>query len=303
MDTRNTLLLGFPDYAPQARALADALGASYAEVDVHRFPDGESRLRLPERLPAHVILCRSLNDPNAKLVELLLAAAAARDYGAQHLTLVAPYLCYMRQDTAFHPGEAVSQRSVGRWLATHFDAVITVDPHLHRVHELAAAVPARQAISVGAAALLGAYAARRFAHALLLGPDAESAQWVAAAARAGGLQGAVARKQRRDDRSVSISLPDVDVHARTVVLIDDVASTGSTLARAAEALYGAGAAAVHALVTHALFVEAAEQRLHDAGVRSLHSSDSIAHPSNSVPLAGLLAQACVNAFGGYNQKL
>lgn len=296
MDTRNTLVLGFPDYAPQARALAEALGVACVEIDVHRFPDGESRLRLPERVPAHVILCRSLNDPNAKLVELLLAAVAARDYGAQQLTLVAPYLCYMRQDAAFQPGEAVSQRSVGRWLAAHFDAVVTVDPHLHRVPELAAAVPARQAISVSAAPLLGEYAARRLNRALLLGPDEESAQWVAAAARAGGLQGAAASKQRRDDHSVSISLPDIDVHGRIVALIDDIASTGCTLARAAETLYDAGAAEVHALVTHALFVDGAEQRMRDAGVRSLHSSDSIAHPSNSVPLAGLLAQACLNAF-------
>ncbi|HEY9199712.1 MAG TPA: ribose-phosphate diphosphokinase [Gammaproteobacteria bacterium] len=288
----DTLLLGFSDYAPQARALAAALSVAYAEIEVHRFPDGESRLRLPERLPEHVLLCRSLNDPNGKLVELLFAAETARELGARKLTLVAPYLCYMRQDTAFQPGETVSQRSVGRWLGAHFDTVITVDPHLHRIHDLAQVIRTGQALSLSAAPLLGTYAARAFDQPLLLGPDAESAQWVAAAAQAGGLQSAVADKQRRGDRSVQISLPGIDVQARTVVLIDDIASTGCTLARAAEALYIAGAAEVHALVTHALFVNGAEQRLHDAGVRSLHSSDSIAHPSNAVALAELLAEAC-----------
>lgn len=287
-----TLVLGFPDYAPQAQALARALGVAYAEVELHRFPDGESRLRLPERLPERIVLCRSLNDPNAKLVELLLAADAARAGGARRLTLAAPYLCYMRQDMAFHPGEAVSQRSVGRWLAAQFDAVVTVDPHLHRVHALADAVPARHAVALSAAPLLGRYAATHFADALLLGPDAESAQWVAAAAAAGGLQSAVAGKRRSGDRSVVVSLPDVGVRGRSVVLIDDMASTGCTLARAAEALYAAGAADVHALVTHALFVDGAEARLREAGVRSLHSSDSIAHPSNAVALAELLAGAC-----------
>lgn len=289
MSRTTTLLLGFPDYAPQARALADALGAEYAEIDMHRFPDGESRLRLPECLPERVILCRSLNDPNAKLVELLIAAETARELGARELTLVAPYLCYMRQDTAFQPGEAVSQRSVGRWLAAHFDTVITVDAHLHRVHALADAVPAARAVNLDAAPLLGEYAARQFADPLLLGPDAESAPWVEAAARAGGLQGAVANKQRRDDHSVAVTLPDLDVRGRTVVLVDDIASTGCTLARAAAALYAQGAAEVHALVTHALFVEDAERRLIDAGIRSLHSSDSITHASNTIPLAGLLA--------------
>lgn len=287
-----TILLGFPDYAAQARALAAALDVAYAEIEVHRFPDGESRLRLPERLPERVILCRSLDDPNAKLVELLLAAETARELGARDLILVAPYLCYMRQDTAFHPGEAVSQRSIGRWLGAHFDTVISVDPHLHRVHALADAVPARHALALSAAPLLGEYAARQFDKPLLLGPDAESAPWVAAAAQAGGLQSAVANKQRRDDHSVTITLPDIDVHGRTVVLIDDIASTGGTLARAAEALYAQGAAEVHALVTHALFVDHAEQRLRDAGIRSLHSSDSIAHASNTIALADLLAQTC-----------
>lgn len=288
----STLLLGFPDYAPQARALAAALDVAYAEIDVHRFPDGESRLQLPAPLPERVILCRSLNDPNAKLVELLLAAEAAREVGVRELVLVAPYLCYMRQDTAFHPGEVVSQRHVGRWLGARFDAVVTVDAHLHRVHALGDAVPAARAVNLDAAPLLGEYAARHFAAPLLLGPDEESAPWVEAAARAGGLAGAVARKERRDDRSVAIHLPDVDVAGRCVVLVDDIASTGRTLARAAEALYARGATEVHALVTHALFAGDAEAHLRAAGVRSVHSTDSIAHGSNAVALTGLLARAC-----------
>jgi ribose-phosphate pyrophosphokinase len=291
INANDTLLLGFPDYAPQARSLAASLGAPYAEIEVHRFPDGESRLRLPPRLPGHVILCRSLNDPNAKLVELLFAAETAREFGARDLTLVAPYLCYMRQDTAFRAGEAVSQRSIGRWLGGHFDTLITVDPHLHRVRNLREIMPTIHAHSLSAAPLLGDYAAKNFDHPLLLGPDEESAQWVAAAARAGALECAVARKQRHDDHSVTITLPDIAVRGRTVVLIDDIASTGGTLARAAAVLYDAGAAAVHALVTHALFVGDAEARLNAAGVRSLHSSDSLAHASNAVALAGLLAQA------------
>ncbi len=291
-DTNNTLLLGFPDYAPQARAVATALDAPYAEVAIHRFPDAENRIRLPAQLPERVIICRSLNDPNAKLVELLLAAATARELGAHQLILVAPYLCYMRQDIAFHPGEAVSQRIVGQWLAQHFDVVISVDPHLHRVHSLSEAIPAQQTLTVTAAPLLGRYAAEHFDNPLLLGPDEESTPWVKMAAQAGGLDSAVAHKQRCDDRSVEISLPDLTVHGRNVVLIDDIASTGRTLARTAEALYARGAHAVHALVTHALFAGDAEVHLQAAGLRSLHSTDSITHHSNSIALAELLAAAC-----------
>jgi len=127
------MLLGFADYRPQAESLANALGLPYREVEVHRFPDTECKLRLPSGLPERVVICRSLDRPDTKLVELLLTSATARELGARELTLVAPYLCYMRQDTAFQPGEAISQRIIGRFLAELFDSLITVDPHLHRV--------------------------------------------------------------------------------------------------------------------------------------------------------------------------
>ena len=108
------MLLGFDDYEPQSRALAKALGMPCHIVEKHRFPDGENKLTLPPSLPGEVIFCRSLDQPNEKLLELLLAAKTAIELGADRLTLVAPYLCYMRQDKAFQPGEAVSQRIVGK---------------------------------------------------------------------------------------------------------------------------------------------------------------------------------------------
>ncbi|WJW74973.1 ribose-phosphate diphosphokinase [Thiohalobacter sp. IOR34] len=283
------LLLGFPEYEAPAQRLATALGTDYAPVEVHHFPDGESRVRLPPSLPAEVILCRSLNDPNGRLVELLLAAATARELGARRLSLVAPYLCYMRQDTAFHPGEAVSQRIVGRWLAEHLDRLATVDPHLHRTAQLADAVPVAEAITLSAAPLIGAFIKHRLGSPLLLGPDEESAQWVASAARPHGLDYGVARKQRHGDLEVEIELPPLAVAGREVVLVDDVASSGHTLAVAAKRLHEAGAATVHAVVTHALFAGDALEVMREAGITSVWSTDSIPHSSNAIELAPLLA--------------
>ena len=283
--------LGFPEYDSQARALADALHAPYAVVDVHHFPDGESRLRLPPGLPDHVILCRSLDRANDKLVELLFAAEAARASGASRLTLVAPYLCYMRQDKAFEPGEVVSQKIIGRFLASLFDTIITVDPHLHRVHCLEDAVPAKRAVALSAAPAMGDFLAERPGQPLLVGPDEESEQWVQAVARHAALNYVVAHKSRHGDRSVKIRLPGHDYAGVDAVLIDDVASTGHTLAEAASALKAAGARRIDVLVTHAVFAGGALDTLRRAGVNHVWSSDSIPHPSNAFALSTLLAGA------------
>lgn len=284
-------LLTFPDYEPQSRALATALNVTCESVDVHRFPDGESRLRLPASLTGDVIVCRSLDRPNDKLVELMLAAEGARALGATTLTLVAPYLCYMRQDKAFAPGDVVSQQVVGRFLAGCFDTVITVDPHLHRVSTLAAAVPAKRAVALSAASAMGAFLASRGGEALLVGPDQESEQWVRTVAANAGLEFVVASKTRRGDRSVAVALPAASYTGRTAVLVDDLASTGHTLAEAARALIASGATRVDALVTHALFVGDALAVMRGAGIAEVWSSDSVTHPSNAFPLARTLASA------------
>ncbi|MEA5097643.1 MAG: ribose-phosphate diphosphokinase [Burkholderiaceae bacterium] len=283
------MVLGFPEYESQAQRLAASLAVPYACVQVHRFPDGENKLTLPASLPAEVIFCRSLNAPNDKLIELLLAAKTARRLGAERLTLVAPYLCYMRQDKAFHDGEAISQQIIGLWLAELFDSVITLDPHLHRTPTIQAAVPAKTAIALSAAGLIGQFLHAKTPNAFILGPDEESRQWVQAVALPGHFDFAVCDKQRFDDRSVKVSLPAVDLRGRHVVLVDDVASTGHTLIETARQSVAAGAHRTDVFVSHALFVEDADEKLRQAGVTNIWSTDSVSHPGNVVQLAESLA--------------
>jgi ribose-phosphate pyrophosphokinase len=286
-----SLLLAFDDEAALASALASALGWPLAIVDRHGFPDGETRLRLPPALPADVVLLRGLQQPNTKLAELMLAAAGARELGAQRLTLVSPYLAYMRQDIAFTPGEVVSQRHLGRLLAAWFDAVVTIDPHLHRVATMDEVVPGRRGVALTAAPLLGAFIAGRVPGALLLAPDEEAGQWVRVAAAAGGLDHAICVKQRHGDRDVEVALPSVKVAGRAVVLLDDLASTGRTLIEAARGTFANGAASVDVAVTHGLFIGDAIEQIRAAGVRHVWSSDCVPHASNAVSVVPLLAAA------------
>lgn len=284
-------VVSLPDYAEPARRLAQALDTTYAPLGVHRFPDGESRVIVPTQPARHIIICQSLDRPNNKLIELMLAIRTLRGAGVERISLVAPYLCYMRQDKAFHPGEAISQQIVGQFLAELVDHLITVDAHLHRISRLQQAIPLEQAINLSAASALGEFLRQQHEQPLLLGPDSESAQWVKQVASAGDFDWAVARKQRRGDIEVQITLPDIDLRKRVVVLIDDVLSSGHTLAEAAKMVFAAGASKVCCMVTHALFAEGALEVLRQAGIQTIWSSDSISHQTNVIYLADMLAAA------------
>ncbi len=285
------LVLGFSDYSAPAQRLAKTLGTAFAEVCVHRFPDAETLVRLPPTLPEQVILCRSLNQPNDKLIELLFSARTARELGARRIILVAPYLCYMRQDVANHPGEAVSQRIVGGLLAELFDDVISVDPHLHRIASLHQAIPLANAIALTAADEIASFLQGRFDRALLLGPDCESEQWVAEIAKQTGFDFAVAEKKRHGDRQVDVTLPDNDYSGKPVVIVDDMVSTGRTIIQTVKLLKKAAAKEIYTVVTHALFCGDAEQQIIAAGVKTIWSTDSIVHGTSVVKLDQLIAKS------------
>ncbi len=287
--TQPALVIGFPEYEAQAQRFAVSAGLPYATLNLHHFPDGESKLQLPAKLPDHVILCRSLDHPNNKLVELILAAAGARNLGAKTVSLVAPYLCYMRQDKAFHEGEIISQKIIGKCLADYFDNVLTVDAHLHRVKHLRNAIPIDHAVNITATDPMAHFIQQQFDRPYLIGPDGESEQWVAAIAAVSQMEYGVALKERYGDREVNVHVPNGDYQGRNIILVDDIASTGKTLLEAARALMKYQPASLSVLVTHALFVDDAIPQLRAAGVTNIWSCDSIPHPTNAVQLADILA--------------
>jgi ribose-phosphate pyrophosphokinase len=292
------VLMCFPAQAELGRALAGRLRARFAEVAWRRFPDGESLVAIDEDVRgADVAFLASLHRPDEAMLPLRFAAETAREFGARSIGLVAPYLGYLRQDARFHTGEAVSARLFARLLEGSFDWLVTVDPHLHRIATMRDlfAIPA---CNVAAAPAIAAWIGANVTDAVLIGPDAESAQWVQQVARLAGVPGQVLEKVRRGDREVETTLPDATAaHGRTPVLVDDIVSTGHTMLATLEHLRALGLPAATCIATHALFAEGACEKLLAAGAARVVSTDTIPHPTNAIGIAALLAAGVEPLFG------
>ena len=286
------LILAWPGAARLAATLADKLGADWSELALHRFPDGESLVRIDAPVRGRcVVFAASLNHPDDKTLPLLFAADAARELGASQVGLVAPYLAYMRQDRRFNAGEAVTSRSYARLLSSSFDFLVTVDPHLHRWHSLGELYPIRTQ-AVASAPAIAQWLRRRVKNALIVGPDAESEQWVAQVAQLADSPWTVMTKTRRGDRQVDVKLREHKRWAgRMPVLLDDIVSTGETVLAAAAALKKAGLPAPVCVAVHALFAADTLWRLLEGGVAKVVTCDTVAHSTNAISLAPLLAKA------------
>ena len=285
------LILPLPGNEAFAAQLAGALGGELGRIETRHFPDGESYVRLHGDPSGRAVdLVCTLARPDPQFLPLVFAADAARELGASAVNLVAPYLAYMRQDIRFQPGECISSLSFARLLSSTFDTLLTVDPHLHR-HPTLASLYTIPTATLHAAPLLADWIAANVPAPLVVGPDEESEQWAGAIAARIGVPHVVLRKVRHGDRSVEIQVPDLAAHRdRTPVLVDDIASSGRTLAVATHQLVGQGLRQPECVVVHALLDEAAYAEL--SGVFSrVTSTDAVPHPSNRIALAPLLADA------------
>jgi ribose-phosphate pyrophosphokinase len=284
------VILPMPGNEAFATRVAAVLHAEIAMTESRRFPDGETYIRLQGNFDkAHVIVICSLADPDPQLAGLLFAARTARDLGASRVTLVAPYLAYMRQDKAFKAGEAVSSRYFADVISSAFDALVTVDPHLHRYKTLSEIykIPTRV---LHAGPLLGDWISRNVHQPLVIGPDEEAAQWASAIAQRCAAPFAILKKTRVGDRKVRIRLPDLTAwRSHTPVLIDDIASSGRTLAEVGRLLADAGFGKPCCLVVHAIFAEDALARI-TPFMASVLSTDAVPHRSNGISLARLVAE-------------
>ncbi|MCW8328610.1 ribose-phosphate diphosphokinase [Photobacterium sp. SDRW27] len=273
---------------PLHNTLCEKLPAIPGHHSYRHFPDGESYLRIETDVQGrHCMVLADLSYPDKKILPLLFLVDTLRELGAASVGLVAPYLSYMRQDKRFAAGEAVTSKTFACLLSQYVDWLVTVDPHLHRYHALSEiySIPYRV---IHGAPLLAQWLEDQ-SEILLVGPDAESQQWVSQVAEQSGHPYVVGEKLRRGDRDVVVSLPDLAAwKARTAVIVDDVISSGQTVMKCIDSLQKQGIEQILCAAIHGIFVEDAEQQLMKKGISQLITANSIPHPSNGLDLSELL---------------
>lgn len=294
-----TLVAGSANRA-LAEAVAVALDAPLGACTAERFPDGEVSVRLDEPVRGReVVLLQPTAPPvNDHLVELLAFADACRRAAALRVVAVLPYFGYARSDRRDGRRTPITGSLVARLMQTAgVDQVVTLDVHTPALEGFFH-VPVDDLTAVPL--LADALRARVPEDAVIVAPDLGAVRLANRYAVRLDRPVAVCHKQRRSATEVSVGRVTGDVAGRACVIVDDMISTGSTIAESVRALLAAGALPdVTVVATHGVFAPGALAKLAAVGVRTLLVTDSIAprwEPAPDlapivVPVAPLLATA------------
>ncbi len=277
---------------PLAQKIAKKLRAKYVPTTIAAFPDGELYLKFNTDLKGKklVIIQSFQPHPDMSLFDIVFAAETAKDLGAKKVILVAPYLSYMRQDKRFNPGECISSRIMAKLLNQSIDKLITFDPHLHRYKSLKDifTIPT---IRLTTNPLIAEYIRKHYRNAVIIGPDWESYQWAESIAKEIKVEATVLRKTRFSSRHVQEKMVQpIPIQGKDVIIVDDIISTGHTIAEAAKQARKMGAKTITAIGVHGLFVEDGIKKLIQAGVHKVITTNCIEHPTNKIDISGLLVE-------------
>lgn len=272
--------------------VARLLGTACELVEEDVFPDGEIRLRLAADVDGcDVVVIHSLvaspqgagttgSSVHDELCSLLLLLGTLRDAGAASVTVVAPYLCYARQDRRVRPREAVSSRYVAELLqAVGADRVMTVDVHNPAAFEGAYPRPVNISSMDLLTGVVGPLLDGR--PPVVVAPDsgavkrAEQAKLALEATCRRPVDDAFIEKHRHDHVTSDHAVVGT-VDGMVAVIVDDLVATGTTLVQAAQACREQGAAGVVAAATHGLFTGDAADVLSDPALDHLVVTDTIA---------------------------
>jgi ribose-phosphate pyrophosphokinase len=281
---------------PASQELAEKISAltGYPNIPVASkiFPDGESYIRLDGNVHGEEVAIVQTTCPPAqegKLFQLAFMADAAKRAGAKKVTAVVPYLAYARQDKMFLSGEGISVETIARMLkGAGIDEFLTIN--IHSEPTLGQfPFPAK---TLSAIPLLAKYFVQKgYKGAFALSPD-KGAMYIANQAQAvlGGDAGHLDKVRDRYTGQTKQTAEGLNVKGQTVIILDDIISTGGTIVGAAKILLEQGAKHVFCGCVHGLLIGDAEKRILDAGVDEIVGTDSVPGSVSKVSLAPIISQ-------------
>ncbi|MDD5189131.1 MAG: ribose-phosphate diphosphokinase [Methanoregula sp.] len=250
-----------------AARIAGALNTTVVDVKFTRFPDGEQYL-CADKPDDEMIIVGSIVDNDA-LIQLLLLIDAC-DCATNRLVI--PYMGYARQDKRFRDGEPISARAIARTLGRGVESCITVNIHEKEVLKYFD-VPTT---NLTLARDIGEYIeSAALDDPLILAPDEGALDFARDVASAGNWDFDNLEKTRLSGVEVKMAPKNVCAASRSVVIVDDIISTGGTIATAAGMLYKEGAEQVYAACVHGVLIGGAYVHLKANGIRDIVCSDTI----------------------------
>lgn len=270
--------------------IAKLLNKSHSTLIVDKFPDGELRVRFGCDVKGReIVFVQSFyRDVSDCIVEMILAAHTAIELGAKKAVLAAPYFPYMRQDKRFHEGEAVSQKIIASLVDKYFDEVCIMDPHLHREDKLEHVFRIKSK-KLTANSLIAEYIKKNIRNPVIIGPDEESYKWARHVADMLGVESRILVKKRYSSYHVRVFLnKKLDLKGKSIIIVDDIISTGHTILETAKELRKLGAKKIHCICVHGIFANDALGKLRKAGIKVV-STNTVPNKFAKIDVSGVIA--------------
>ena len=268
-----------------AEDLASLLKITLAKTISKRFPDNEFYFRILEDIKGKEVIIVQTTYPDPNLIELFIIQNAVEESKAKKITVVIPYYGYARQDKKFQEGEPISAKAIAGLISLNADRVITVDPHKEHILDFFST----SAYSCTAVPEIAKYLNRKNID-LILAPDKGALDRAKQASEIINCDFDYMEKTRIDGDTVKMKPKKLQVKNKNVAIVDDIISTGGTMAIAIKELKKQGAGKVYVACTHGLFAGDSINKLKQAGCNEIISTDTIQSKYSKVKIAPCIAR-------------